>query len=196
MKIINVEHTVYQFSELSEDAKAKAISEYLESQDYRADIFKEYVIENLENSYGLENLDTTFSLSYSQGDGLCIFGKITETELYGEKFRSIAFEGIDEADVVPFQERECIWEVEFHKFTHHYNHEKTVEISIDNCCELTQEEGVIADKMLENIKKWYFKFCKEWKKNGYEFFYEMDENYFTEICEANDYWFKEDGSLF
>ena len=72
-----IETTVYQFSELSKEAKQKAIDSWYESENY--DFLKEdlaqFVAEKLnENNIEASELNVLYSLNYSQGDGLCFTG--------------------------------------------------------------------------------------------------------------------------
>ena len=40
------------------------------------------------------------------------------------------------------------------------------------------------------------KLCSDFKKDGYAYFYEVDDETLAEFCAANDYEFEEDGTVF
>ena len=69
MRTITKEVKIYSYSELDERAREKVKNDYMENLD--SSIFTEQVIEDLKEK-GLENLRPLYSLSYCQGDGLCI----------------------------------------------------------------------------------------------------------------------------
>ena len=46
-----------------------------------------------------------------------------------------------------------------------------------------------------NLASWNWK-GKDYEKNGYAYFYEIDDKDLEELCEANDYEFLEDGTVF
>jgi hypothetical protein len=72
---------VYEFSELSEEAKEKAISKWYENEDYP--FLEEDLTESLtslleQKGCKFEDICVLYSLSYSQGDGLCFTGSISK----------------------------------------------------------------------------------------------------------------------
>lgn len=80
MRTFTTEHTVYEFDELSDDAKQKAIDQYREGQDFPwlSDDMSNH-LEELLAKHGI-TYDMTpnvyYSLSYSQGDGAMFEGKL------------------------------------------------------------------------------------------------------------------------
>ena len=79
MKTITV--NLYQFSELSEQAKKYAINKHYENEQYPflSEDLIEFLKETLkENNCEFDNLKLYYSLSYSQGDGLCFIGELTK----------------------------------------------------------------------------------------------------------------------
>jgi len=80
--------TTYKFSELSPEAKEKAKKSYYESVQYGCEQY-EFLQENLteilkadlkEAGIEYEDLEVLYSLSYSQGDGLCFTGKFKDND--------------------------------------------------------------------------------------------------------------------
>lgn len=69
--------TVYKFEELKDEVKSKVIENYYRDYDYPmlAEDLTELAKEKLtEKGIEFENLRLLYSLSYSQGDGLCFTG--------------------------------------------------------------------------------------------------------------------------
>lgn len=70
---------IYKFSELSEKAKKRAIGKYYEIEEYPflCEDLTEDVKDFLRSkNCNFENISLLYSLSYSQGDGLCFTGVI------------------------------------------------------------------------------------------------------------------------
>ena len=52
------------------------------------------------------------------------------------------------------------------------------------------------EKFEELVRDIFTTLCKMYEEWGYNYFYEIDEEDLEEICEANDYEFLEDGTVF
>ena len=84
MKTIIKTYEVYNYNELSEQAKEKVKNYYLISE-IRNDLFQEDIKYNLSYYFNNSELDYQYSLSHSQGDGFNIYGKINVDEvIYGK----------------------------------------------------------------------------------------------------------------
>jgi hypothetical protein len=75
------ETKIYKFEELSDEAKERAIAKWYEDEDYP--FLQDDLTESLksllsDNGCEYANIKTFYSLSYSQGDGLCFTGSITK----------------------------------------------------------------------------------------------------------------------
>ena len=191
MKKLIKEIIVYQYNELEEYAQEQAKRDFLE-KEHLSDFFSEDLTEELQEQFGLYNLKTYYSLSYCQGDGLCLYGEITYLELFNnDKFKSIAFKGIhykqihsikDELQSIDFEHRS--W----------YCHANSVHIE-SNEDSPTEKQAAIIDKIINNVKLWYYSFCRKWEKQGYKYFYEISDDDMKEICDTNNYFFTEKGQL-
>jgi hypothetical protein len=79
MKTIKLE--VYSYSELSKANKEKIKDDIIQilaevyDSDFIIDIFREKLL-----SFGFDNIDFSFNISYSQGDGLSFEGNISESD--------------------------------------------------------------------------------------------------------------------
>ena len=54
----------------------------------------------------------------------------------------------------------------------------------------------MADKLLKNVKEWYLDLCDEYERQGYNFFYGIEDDELQEYCDAMGYEFLENGTLF
>lgn len=163
--------TIYQFAELNDEAKKKAVKNYLDDLDdyhFLPDDMR-YKAEELLKENGLEvvgNFQVFYSLSHSQGDGAMIEGEF-EWKGYGVKVK--------------------------HKG--HYYHERSTSI------EIWREEGDIvvdADTKIytEFEEEVYVPMCKELADYGYDCidtFREFDN--VADILISMDYWFTADGEM-
>ena len=191
MKKLIKEIIAYQYNELEEYAQEKAKEHYL-AEEHLSDFFSEYLIESLREQFGLYNLKTFYSLAYCQGDGLCLYGRITHPELFdNDKFKKKVFKGIhykqiqsvkDELQGIDFEHRSS------------YYHARTVRIESDEC-NPTDKQVEIIDRIINNVKSWYLSFCRKWEKQGYEYFYEISDDDMKEICNENDYLFTANGQF-
>jgi hypothetical protein len=195
MKKIVKEFTVYQFNELSEEAKQKVRENYID--EYRsADCFSSDVIEVLKSEYGLYSLTPQYSLGYNQGDGLCLVGEITPNELKGDMFKAIAFKDLSESDVESIDG--LIDKISFTNTTR-YSYAKSVDIDEDvdlaKWCELPEYTKRLVDKVVENVKNWYFNEAKIFEKEGYDYFYEISDEELQEWGDDEGVWFSETGQI-
>jgi len=165
MKTISI--NLYKFSELSEEAKQTAIQKYYESEEYPflEDDLTENCCELLrEKDIDINNINLFYSLSYSQGDGLCFTGELKK-------------DGITL------------------NLTHngHYYYAKSVNMEYyDADGEEIEEENETA----QELKSIYFDICDKLEKEGYSILeYRMNNEEMSELCEANDYYFLENGTM-
>lgn len=183
----------YRYSELSEKAKEKAKEEYIEHDRAPGD-FSMMLIEYLKGTYNLQNLDTYYSLSYSQGDGLCLYGEISYSEIFhNEMFRKIALKGLRGGQITSVKEN--LFKVNFkHSGRYYYANSTNIE-SEENSYNITDKQYSLLEIVASNITDWYLSFCKEWEDIGYDFFYKVSDEEMEENSDANDYYYEEDGIL-
>lgn len=185
------ETSVYKFNELSEEAKQVAKSWWLESRE--AEFFSNDCYMFLKEDFEITELTIDYSLGYSQGDGLCMYGKLST---YNDNFFDIITEGLTERQKELFKEE--IQSINFVKFNYYYSHSKTIHIELEYDSEesITDEVNTIMQIVFQNVCSWYSKKCDELEKQGYAYFYEISDEDMNECCEANDYEFTEEGKLY
>lgn len=181
-----------QYNELSEDAKEKAKADYLEYGRFPQE-FSMDLVENLKASYELHNLKTYYSLSYCQGDGLCLYGEISHSEIFNNNFRKIALKGLKGRQITSVKEN--LYKIDFrHSGSYYYANSTDIEAQ-ENSYDITDKQYALLEKVVTNIREWYLEFCREWEDIGYDYFYEISNEEMEGVSEANDYYYDENGVL-
>lgn len=209
MKTVSVNYDVFQYNELSDEAKEVAKRWWLDGQDSYG--FTEDVKEDLYNLFGENNLDVQYQLSYCQGDGFNISGEIDAKDIFKclEEHRAgTQLAGFE--DYLTDKEKKAI--------LHYASEVGKIKLPANNRYGYSLADYIdIADKWeyeleyysgykninkeaiekFETIVRGIFKtLCKGYEKWGYEYFYEIDDVTMDELCEANGYEFLEDGTVF
>lgn len=196
MRTITKEYKILSYSELSEEAKKAARQWYLDSQDPYT--FAHDLIADLEAETGFSNLRPYYSLGYCQGDGLCLAGHIDFEEIVGD-MKKVFYKDFTIADYKALYTLKEYSRIDFNH-TGHYYHKYSVDIDIyiDGCHSVKMYDFLekTVNKLLKNIKEWYINTCDEYEKQGYSFFYEIEEEDLREYFECMEYEFYEDGTLF
>lgn len=208
MRTVTVEYKIYKYNELNEKAKEKAKQWYLEGQE--AYIFTDDCKMDLDNLFGKNDLDVQYSLSYCQGDGFNIYGKISAKEIFNclekhnggtqfEKFEDMLTDKEKKAILcyanecgkieIPMNRRYC------------YSLADYIDIADDweSCLVYAdyRDINVNALKKFEKLVKGMFRtLCKTYEEWGYNYFYEITDEDMEELCESNGYEFMEDGTIY
>ena len=210
MRTATVNYEVYKYNELSDEAKEKVKEWYLETQDTH--VFAEDVKEDLKCLFGDNDLNVQYSLAYCQGDGFNIYGEVDTENIFKclEEHRAGAQLAMFE-DMLTEKEKKTI---------SHYANEngRKIKLPMNNryCYSLADYIEIAEDweydleyysgykninkKALEKfedlVRGIFGTLCEVYEKWGYEYFYEVDEETLDEICEANEYEFLADGTIF
>ena len=211
MEIITREYKVYSFSELSEEAKDKVKQWYLDD-DFRSYDFENIYTEDLRYLFNNSDLKLQFSLSYCQGDGLNIYGKldlmdvftaIRDTEHSGDLFEQYKdlFSEHEQRTIEAYMEV-CGREVEL-PYNRHYCYciDDRVDFADDwiESLEYCRYKNIQIDtirKMEKLIGRMFENLSATYEKYGYDYFYNADDEVVNETCEANGWRFLEDGTFF
>ena len=177
MKTIQKTIEVFNYEELSDEAKARALKDWqdndIDKTLFLEDDLREYIHEELkERGYTVEGVSTSanpsirplYSLSYCQGDGLMFEGTVSDKKdnVYTIKHGG----GL-------------------------YYHENSKDISI------TDKDGNDIDgQIYEDFDTDYQVICRAAAERGYqEIEYANSEEAFIEACEANEYNFLASGEM-
>lgn len=211
MEIVTREYKVYNFSELSEDAKEKAKQWYLDD-DFRPQEFENIYTEDLHYLFNNSDLKMQFSLSYCQGDGLNIYGKldlmdvfavIRDTDHSGEQFKQYKdlFSEHEQKTIEAYMEA-CGREIEL-PYNRHYCYcvDDRVDfadewIEILEYCRYKNIQIDTIRKMEKLVGMMFENLSATYEKYGYDYFYNADDEVVNETCEANGWRFLEDGTFF
>lgn len=209
MRTATVEYNVYKYNELSDKAKEKVKEWYLEGRE--PFIFTEDCEEDLHNLFEKNDLKVQYSLGYCQGDGFNIYGKISAHSILNCLEKHNGGTQLEEfEDALTVKEKATIL---------HYAEEcGDIELPMNNrYCYCIARYTDIADDweyQLENYSGYkninkealekfesmvhgiFEKLCASYEEQGYDYFYEIEEEDLDEMCEANGYEFLEDGTVF
>lgn len=211
MEVVTREYKVYNFSELSEDAKEKAKQWYLDD-DFRPQEFENIYTEDLRYLFNNSDLKMQFSLSYCQGDGLNIYGKldlmdvfaaIRDTDHSGEQFEQYKdlFSEHEQKTIEAYMEA-CGREIEL-PYNRHYCYcvDDRVDfadewIEILEYCRYKNIQIDTIRKMEKLVGMMFENLSATYEKYGYDYFYNADDEVVNEACEANGWRFLENGTFF
>lgn len=200
MRTITYTKNLYTFSELSQGAKAKVKQWYLDDAS-RCDLFYEEIKDFLSENFLQSKLDVKFSLAYCQGDGLNIFGDLN------------LFDFIDKWEATEKEKSRMRFYLEnsnniftFDKNNHYCYSCKFIDKKYidDYITEKIEElkESEINNINKDTIRKFYIDMLncfealdEEFKKQGYDFLYEISDEDLADICDANNYEFDIDGNI-
>lgn len=211
MEVVTREYKVYNFSELSEEAKDKVKQWYLDD-DFRPYDFENIYTEDLKYLFNNSDLKLQFSLSYCQGDGLNIYGKldlvdvftaIRDTKHSGDLFKQYKdlFSEHEQRTIEAYMEV-CGREVEL-PYNRHYCYciDDKVDFADDwiESLEYCRYKNIQIDtirKMEKLVGRMFENLSATYEKYGYDYFYNADDEVVNEACEANGWRFLEDGTFF
>lgn len=211
MRTITIEKNIYKYDELNDDAKENVQNWYFEHFREPWE-FTDMVEDDLENLFGKNDLDVEYSLSYSQGDGLNIYGKIDPKAIFDcleNHNGGIMFEKYE--DMLTDVEKRTI--LDYAEYCGMINLPKnpsnyysycvvdTVDIAESGYSELEWNDVENID--VDTLKKFeqlvigmFTDLCKTYEGWGYDFFYEISDEEMSETCEANGWEFDCEGNLF
>lgn len=206
MRTVAINYDVYKYNELSQSAKEKVKEWYLNGQPEF--IFTDDCKMDLENLFGKNNLDVQYSLASCQGDGFNIYGKIEAYQIFDclekhnggtqlEKFENILTE--KEKKTILHYAEEC-GAIEL-PMNNRYCYSLADYIDIADSWEydLYGYKNInveVLKKFEELVRDIFGTLCRSYEKWGYEYFYEISDEDLEEMCEANEYEFLEDGTIF
>lgn len=212
MKTITIEKKLYNYDELTEQAKEKAKQDFLYIYRQNSDDFYDCTVDEL-NSYYFPNsdLEIEYSLSYCQGDGFNIYGKMDvkdAVEFVLQRKRDKIQEKKKGDKIIRFlkwlSKQGYIINLP-HNWQHYsycYVEHSDYDYQILSCLE---QDGYISGyeekkNFLEYFDN-YFKrciqeLCKEKEEQGYKWYYEVEEEEIKQFSEDLDFMFEENGEIY
>lgn len=207
---VTTEYKVYKYNELSDKAKKKVKKWYLKSF-HDADFFTEDCENNLYDLFGKNSLHVQYDLGYCLGD-FNIYGKISAESIFKclenhnggtqlEQFENVLTD--KEKRTILHYAEEC-GEIELPENNRYaFSLADYIDI-VDDWTFQLETYSAYRDINEEVLKKFerlvrdiFSVLCESYEKIGYEWFYgEVSDEEVEECCEANEYEFLEDGSLY
>lgn len=184
----------YSYEELSDTAKERA-REYYEETILNPEYFTEDCETRLKSLFPNSDLKVTYSLSYSQGDGLSLYGDLSLADCLDKVKTSFTPKEIKFLEWVITDWRST-YIIPCHYRGYYLSFEISGEIMYDmesNYMRNIKEDVLIKfEKLTYQLLK---NLCDELEEDGYRFFYEYsDEDVAQEFSESNCY-FLENGAL-
>jgi hypothetical protein len=193
MEIRTKEYKVYNFEELSEEAKEKVQDNFYDYHNRDSYFLEEELTDLIRYDYPyFENPEFRWSLSYSQGDGLSFNSDIELT-----KFLDVEFPGMKKSVYAAICNilyrvytdstgRYCYASKEHVKYDYDYK-------QINNRPHLNS----VIYALLLLLRDRYIEACKKYERIAEDdIAYKGTEEYAIDCCEANEYVFLEDGTQF
>ena len=214
MKIITKTYNVYNYNELSNEAKEKVKQDYLDDP-VRNDIFYENCTETIYDLFPQSDLKIQYSLSSCQGDGFNTYGTLDVFNLINlmrnkEKLPFSLLNKIEkDIDIFTSEELDLLSQYYNyycssikipHNFRYCYSQADYINFANDWAEELENAEMEYNDNLIikfENfVRKFFSKLNNMFEKEGYDFLYNVSDEEIEDWCEANEYMFLENGTLF
>lgn len=188
---------IYSYEELSEKAKERVKNEYREFfQECNNDLFYEYFVEELREN-GFESLEPRYSLSYCQGDGCSVTGKIYLNEVLENKDIMENFSK-DEIRRLKYIYNEVEYRIRvdignYYSNADNMNFEAIVWVNgyTHTKGELMEE---VFDKLEGVLEDYFIALCNRMEEVGYETIY--DEKGLEEELMESDYEYYKDGTRY
>lgn len=202
-------YEIYKFNELSEEAKENVKRWYLDG--LFPDMFTDDCNEDLKALFGENDLEVQYSLASCQGDGFNIYGKIDAESIFKclenhnggtqlERFENVLTD--EEKQTILQYANEC-GKIELpmnsrycYSLADYIDIKDNWEYDLENYYGYENINVEVLEKFETMVRKIFRTLCKSYEKQGYDFFYEIDEEDLEEHCEANGYEFLEDGTIY
>lgn len=210
MKVITRKYKVYEYKELSKDAKEKAKQWFLDDNGLRFENFKDIYEQNLLNISPTSFLHLQASLGYCQGDGVNIYGELNIEEVLnlpinkntGDRFADLKdYFTSKEIKTLQFYMKECTNYIDL-PYNSRYCYCYVDQIDMDKWSNDLWLNGYrdINEEVIEKLKRYIIKIftrlCKKYEEYGYDYLYHVDDEEMQFQCEENHWYFNKDGSFF
>lgn len=207
MRTITATYNIYKYEELSESAKESVKGWYL---PMRNDDFCDYVKHDIKRLFDNADVKVQYSLASCQGDGLNIYGEVSAEDIFDCLAKSNEYTLLAKyADVMTDAEKDTILyyagycnDIEL-PYNHHYCYCLADRISFADDWFDSLEYEDYENIQIETIRKFeelvqdiFHTLCKYYENDGYEYLYEISDEEMQELCEANEWEFYIDGTLF
>ncbi len=184
---------IYNFNELSQEAKDTAINNFRGEGEVFLDFFNDDCVETAKE-HGFEGkIGLQYSLSYCQGDGLSFSCEWFNSQKLHEIFVEVLGTGKDKT--IETIINECSFSLVGNNGRYCYSHEKDLDFCFTDNIYAPNIESVV-EKVKEKLVEIYLDLCKELEKRGYdEIDYQYSDEYISNELIEREYEFLENGKL-
>lgn len=195
MRKVSKEFTLYKYAELNPEAKQKVKETYQQRQE--PIYFREDCECYLDEQFPESRLKVQFSLGYSQGDGLNIYGTLDLRDILpkldGYTPKEIArlnhYLKVASCDYLMDQNHRYEYSI-----CRRHDYTSTVLDDLERSDYRNIDEKLL-NKFEHDIQVYMEAECGKLEKWGYDFFYEQDDALLDEWAEGNEYEFLENGEI-
>lgn len=217
MKQVTKTYNVFSYEELNKEAQKKAVEKaYTWLSEERCDHLKDDILEEMNYLYNIVPDNLFYSLSYSQGDGLCftlknIFsytklkdflnstGKLTDLNAFE---KAIISELDETQQYLVLEYLNSNYNISIRKISWNYEHSHTCDFTWD----YYENNNTIKEKAVNDVikelcssiglfRKIYDEICRNMENLGYEIAY-PEEDEVVEYINLQEFEYLEDGTLF
>lgn len=212
MRTVTTTTNIYKYDELNANAQEKVKQWYLDNCR-EPDVFSSMVTEDLEIIFGKNNLDVEYSLGYCQGYGLNIYGDISVFQILdaieknenGIPLLDDSNKMLNEHDkktIRAYAEVYGMVHIPRNSSFYYYCVADQIDYASECETELDMYEGYrnintdALNKFNDMLVYLFTELCKMYAEWGYDYFYDVEEDYLSEECDCNEWEFTEDGELY
>ena len=183
---------VYNFNELSQEAKDTAINNFRDVHEIHLDFFNDEAKEIISQRGFKGNIKLQYSLSNCQGDGLSFGCDYFDSQKLHEIFKEVLGSGKDKTIEI-LMNNYAYFTLDGNNSRYCYAHKNDLEYIFDDNINAPNIKEVVG-KVEEKLVEIYLNLCKELEKMGYdEIEYQYSDEYIiTELIER-EYEFLENG---
>ena len=201
MRTVTKTINLYRYNELNDKAKARVKNNYLEFLQ-ECNIFYDDIISILNEDYPNSKLDIQYSLSYCQGDGANVYGTLNLRDIlpYMKNLTE------KERKTMEFYADKIHFEITFSRNRWYaYSLKDTDKNNGDLIQDIIDdaENAGIRDFNISLVRRvalfacdYFARIDKDYEREGYEYFFEVDEETLSEWAAANKYEFTESGEIY
>lgn len=209
---------LYEYKELSDTAKEKVKQWYLDDSSRSEQLTDDFKESYLKYFFPSSDLNVEWSLNSCQGDGVNICGTLYLMDVldYIEKWNpdehSLYAGAVDPSERLTFKEIKRL------RFYIGYVHNSVTSVELPKNFRYTYcraDQAEFAADLIDQLEYWNLRdidsrlierfegicisiiqnLCGEMEDYGYRFLYEVDDEEIQEVCEANEWYFTENGKF-
>ena len=193
MKTIEIE--LYEFTELSENAKNAAIEKHKKNSEIFLDFFSDDCREQIRENGFKGNIKLQYSLSCSQGDGLSFSCD------YFDNLNALFIEilGTEKQKTIDTILNNISFKCNGNNGRYCYASKNDITLELDDYCHVKSSTNIdnLISKVESKLKDLYIDLCKQLEKQGYDDIeYQYSDEYIAETLTENDCYFTIDGLIY